>query len=285
MNEQGAKRMRCMEVWGGSRAVNSAVTMSGLDAWVYSKPQGEAQNGGDVHFVSSCASGRITRLLVADVSGHGEVVAGSATALRDLMRRYINFVDQSRFVKAMNRQFAGLANEGDFATAVVATFFLSTRRLAVSNAGHPPPLIWRSRDRQWGFLQRRRADKEIVDMPWGVSDRTGYGQVRTSLQVGDLVVCYTDALVESRDRNGRMLGTKGLLEAVRTLDVSRPSQVIGSLLDDVAGRAHGNLTDDDVTVLLFSPNGTGSPLRDNLLAPARLARDWAGSVGRLGRRR
>jgi hypothetical protein len=34
--------MRCMEVWGGNRAVDCGVVMSGLDAWLYSQPYREA---------------------------------------------------------------------------------------------------------------------------------------------------------------------------------------------------------------------------------------------------
>ena len=64
-------RKQCMEVWRGNQPVDNGVVMPGLDAWVYSRPLGDAKAGGDVHYVSSCATGRITRLLVADVSGHG----------------------------------------------------------------------------------------------------------------------------------------------------------------------------------------------------------------------
>ena len=57
-------RMACMEVWGGSEAVNAAVTLSGLDAWIYSRPYGEnAEAGGDVYYVSACATGRIDAYL------------------------------------------------------------------------------------------------------------------------------------------------------------------------------------------------------------------------------
>src|SRR5688572_17915010 len=97
--------MTCMEVWGGSDAADAAVTLSGLDAWVYSRPYQQAQAGGDVYYVSACATGRINRLLVADVSGHGETVRAIALQLRDLMRRNVNYLDQSRFVVSMNRQF------------------------------------------------------------------------------------------------------------------------------------------------------------------------------------
>ena len=70
-----AQVMQCMEVWGGNQTADSGVIMAGLDAWVYSKPFGGADGGGDVYYVSSCATGRITRLLVADVSGHGTPAA------------------------------------------------------------------------------------------------------------------------------------------------------------------------------------------------------------------
>src|SRR5215207_5457314 len=100
--------MTCMEVWGGSDATDAAVTLSGLDAWVYSRPYREAdgsggEGGGDVYYVSACATGRINRLLVADVSGHGERVRAVAVQLRDLMRRFVNYLDQSKFVLSMNK--------------------------------------------------------------------------------------------------------------------------------------------------------------------------------------
>ncbi len=99
--------MTCMEVWGGNQPVDNGVVMAGIDAWVYSRPYagpaGTASAGGDVYFVSSCATGRITRLLVADVSGHGTAVGDIAISLRTLMRKYVNFLDPLRFVGEMNR--------------------------------------------------------------------------------------------------------------------------------------------------------------------------------------
>src|ERR1700709_605537 len=114
--------MQCMEVWGGNQLVDSGVVMAGLDAWVFSRPHGHSANGGDVYYVSSCATGRITRLLVADVSGHGSAVGGIAGSLRGLMRKYVNYIDQTRFVREMNTQFSAMADFGGFATALVTTF-------------------------------------------------------------------------------------------------------------------------------------------------------------------
>ena len=71
MTDSPVQHMQCMEVWGGSQLASSGVELGGLDLWVYSKPYGEAPRGGDVYYVSSCATGRISRMLLADVSGHG----------------------------------------------------------------------------------------------------------------------------------------------------------------------------------------------------------------------
>src|SRR2546428_12508544 len=114
-----AHAMQCMEVWGGNQTADSGVVMAGLDAWVYSKPYANAQAGGDVYYVSSCATGRITRLLVADVSGHGSAVSDTAVQLRSLMRKHVNQINQSRFVSSMNQQFSAMSKAGCFATAVV----------------------------------------------------------------------------------------------------------------------------------------------------------------------
>jgi len=130
--------MSCMEVWGGSQLTERRVEFAGLDTWVYSKPYGQAQRGGDVYYASSCATGRITRLLLADVAGHGSSVAATAADLRLLMRRFVNRLDQTEFVRLLNRQFGELSRQSVFATAVVSTFFEPTRRLSVCNAGHPP---------------------------------------------------------------------------------------------------------------------------------------------------
>src|SRR5688572_24888186 len=115
--------MRCMEVWGGNQAIDNGVVMAGLDAWLYGRPFRDQAAAGDLHYVSSCAAGMVTRVLVADVSGHGEKVAEAAGKLRLLMRRYVNFVDQTRFVRALNGEFGQIAQAGGFATAVAATYF------------------------------------------------------------------------------------------------------------------------------------------------------------------
>ncbi|HYR87439.1 MAG TPA: PP2C family protein-serine/threonine phosphatase [Terriglobia bacterium] len=245
--------MSCMEVWGGSQLTERSVEFGGLDAWVFSKPYGDAPRGGDVYYASSCATGRITRVLLADVAGHGTSVAAAAADLRLLMRRFVNCLDQTEFVRSINRHFLGLWGQAIFATAVVTTFFAPTRRLSVCNAGHPLPLIYRPAQRQWDFLnsEASAAPAGPRNLPLGILGISDYDVFDVELAAGDCVVYYTDALIESQDADGEMLGEAGLLRIVRLLGETDAAQLIAVLLGEIRERYPDNLSHDDVTVLVL----------------------------------
>src|SRR4051794_35207646 len=58
-----AQPMHCMEIRGGSQAVEETVATPGLEARLYSQPHEGDPSGGDVHYVSLCGGGVITRLI------------------------------------------------------------------------------------------------------------------------------------------------------------------------------------------------------------------------------
>lgn len=280
---EGAAHLQCMEVWGGNHVVDTGVVMAGLDAWVYSRPYGGAAGGGDVHYVSSCATGRITRLLLADVAGHGGKVADLALELRGLMRRYVNYLDQGRFVRELNGRLGAWSDTGRFATAIVTTFFAPTNYLTISNAGHPAPMLYRAKTKAWCVLDARTlcaGGDDGCDAPLGVIEGEQFHEYGVRLGVGDLVLCYTDSLIESRRGDGRLIGVDGLLEIVRHVEAADPATLVARLIEAVAGEHAENLTEDDVTVLLFRPNGTYPriPLREKALTGVRLARGLVGSL-------
>jgi serine phosphatase RsbU (regulator of sigma subunit) len=257
MPDQPAQQMQCMEVWGGSQLTSQCVEFGGLDAWVYSKPFGKAHAGGDIYYASSCATGRISRLLLADVAGHGKTVAATAADLRTLMRRFVNRLDQTEFVRLLNQQFAALPKTGAFATAIVTTFFEPSRRLTVCNAGHPRPMLFRAAKGHWDFLgdQGTGARSAPSNIPLGLFDGAEYEQFDIELEPGDCLLSYTDALIESRDSDGEMLGEDGLLRITRVLGDVEPRKMIETLLAEIETRYPENLSEDDVTVLVVRANG------------------------------
>jgi serine phosphatase RsbU (regulator of sigma subunit) len=254
--------LQCMEIWGGIEPVESAVRTPGLDLWVFSRPFEGDEQGGDVHFVTLCGGGLITRIVVADVSGHGSSVAEFSAMLRTLLRKHINHKSQARLVERLNQEFAEMARLSRFATAVVATYLTSTDELSVSNAGHPRPLHFRAVDRTWSFLtQEAGVPGQLANLPLGLDDETHYGTSQVKLGRGDLIVFYTDALIEAADGSGQLLGEPGLLEAARRIDATTgvPSTVGQSLLSSAAQHRGGAVADDDVTLVVLHHDASPSP--------------------------
>ena len=242
-----------MDVWSGSHFANRGVEFGGLDAWLFSKPYGQARRGGDVFYASSCATGRIARLLLADVAGHGTAVAATAADLRLLMRRYVNCLDQTELVRSINSQFAQLSRQAVYATAVVTTFFAPTRVLTVCNAGHPLPLVYRVAQQKWDYLKHGGSPSPVGprNLPLGIMSLSDYDQFDVELDVGDCVVIYTDALIESQDANNQRIGGDGLLRIMSLLGEVDAPQLIGTLLNEIEDRYPENLSHDDVSVLVL----------------------------------
>jgi sigma-B regulation protein RsbU (phosphoserine phosphatase) len=252
-----SQTMRCMEIWGGNRAVREAIATPGLDIWVFSQPYHGEARGGDVHYVSLCGGGIITRLIVADVSGHGTEVAGFSQGLRNLMRRNINSKTQKRLVKALNRQFAELAQLQRFATAIVATYLATDRRLTVCNAAHPRPLWFRAATDTWSILSHEAVNsvESAMNLPLGIDEEATYDQFSFRLEPGDLIIFYTDALTEAMDPSGNLLGEPGLLKIAKNLNLERPEQIVPALVEAIKTYRSGVEAEDDVTLLLLRQNG------------------------------
>lgn len=267
--QHAAHAMVCMEIWGGNRGVSNAVSAPGIDAWVFSRPYKGHAAGGDVHYVSMCAAGKISRFFVADVAGHGDEVAHASLRLRDLMRRHINTVDQSHFTRAIGAEFqSGGEDDGLFATAVLATYFAPTDHLVVCNAGHPRPLWYSAARREWRLLRHDDAgvsalpsaeDVGVSDLPLGLIDPTAYTQFAVPMAKGDVVVLYTDSLMEAMNPGGAQLGEAGLLELARAIDASRPETVVDELLGAVDRHRAGREPDDDVTLIVLHHNASEPP--------------------------
>ncbi len=269
-SQPATEKMQCMEVWGGNRATWSQFSVPGLDLWVHSEPFRGSDGGGDVYYLSSCASGRITRMLLADVSGHGASVAPVAVALRNLMRQNINFIKQTHLIASLNSQFEGISATGCFATALVSTFFSPTRTLSVCNAGHPLPLLRDARSGRWSSSDAGTGEESANNMPIGIVDDSAYRSTKLRLNVNDMVLTYTDSLSESIEPDGKMLGTQGVCDIVNSLGSLSPELLIPGLLDAIRKLNSGNLSADDTTVMLLRANGSGASFVETFKAPFRI---------------
>ncbi len=239
----------CTEVWGGNRKVIRTVKLPSLLAWVASNPMDDGEGGGDLHYMSVCDYDLISRVALADVSGHGHDVSTVTQTLRTLMHDNINAWDQSDFMRGLNDAF----NKSEkYATAIVMSFHRVTGRLAFSNAGHLPPLWYHAAQRRWGWLEEENdpQTKKVAGLPVGLIPGTDYSQTIVTLQPSDLLVLYTDGVTEAENGTGQELGREQLLDWAR----QTPADSAKALGEDLLQRVEsfrGGLRNDDETLLVL----------------------------------
>ncbi len=167
-------------------------------AYRYVPASSGAEVGGDWFDVIPLAGGRLA-FVVGDVMGHGLGAAATMGRLRTAVRTLAG-LDMApdellRRVNDLGDDLAQNQTEGWMATAVYAVYDPSTRRCAVAQAGHLPPVLVEHQD------DPARCEARLLDLPTGVP--LGVGGVRfetTELDVPDgaVLVLYTDGLVEAR---------------------------------------------------------------------------------------
>jgi serine phosphatase RsbU (regulator of sigma subunit) len=243
-------KIACQEVRGGNHLATYSAELPGLAGWVSCHPLQPSPRGGDVYYMSACSQGVMARVVLADVSGHGEAVSVAAGRLRDALRRHVERWDQSTLIRQLNEIFLKGAERAQFATAFVASFYSNSGELLFTNAGHVPPLWYRAAAREWSFLlDSTPFRKEIVNLPLGLIGGTSYTQTAIQLEPGDLLLLYTDGVSEAYDETGAQLGLERLLSIARNLPTDSALAAGKGLLAAVARFRGAAPVADDETVL------------------------------------
>src|SRR5437867_283722 len=252
---EGVARLACFELWGGNGKAAHPIELPGLLGWICCTPFGHATGGGDVHYVSVCSKGQVSRIALADVAGHGESASSVAERLRRVLQQHSDNWDQSALMRELNEAFQRDAKGVQFATAVVLGFYFGTGELLFTNAGHLPLLWHHAESGVWDWLEERTPHaKAVAGLPLGLISGTAYAQTAVELSRGDLLLLYTDGITESRNESGQELGREGLLALVRGLAVDAPEgpvafgHALGARLKEFRGS--GPQRDDETLVVL-----------------------------------
>lgn len=170
--------------------------IAGLDVAVCYQPADAAHGlGGDWWDVMPLPNNR-TYLVVGDVVGHGLPAVEDMAQLRAGGRVLaMQGLTPAQLLTQLNI-FTGQASHGRFATMSVAMFEHAAGVLRYGSAGHPPPLLRSSRT---GEVIRLNGGRGPV---LGPLRKAEYAQDRVNIVAGDILVLYTDGLI---DRPGQDL--------------------------------------------------------------------------------
>lgn len=146
--------------------------------------------------------------------------------------------DLAALLKAVNHQAYSSSLANRYATLFYGVFDNAKRTLRYINAGHNPPVVLR-RDGSVDWLETSGA-------PVGMFPDLIYEEKVIEIEAGDLVIAYTDGVVEATNQNGEEWGVQGLLKAA--MYGAQHSQNVGDLVDLIVHSmdhfSQGNQTDD-----------------------------------------
>jgi sigma-B regulation protein RsbU (phosphoserine phosphatase) len=186
--------------------------------------------------------GRRIALAIADASGKGLAAALIGANVQSSLRTAGLFApkDPAAVVSAVNRQLHACSPADRYATLFYGVFDEERWTLQYVNAGHNPVVV----------IGRSGAvvDLEACGPPVGLFADTVYQSHSIRLYPGDLMVAYTDGIVEATNTAGEEWGVEGLLGAVKGCRPRQPENVVDAAFAGLDVFSGGNQS-DDATIL------------------------------------
>ncbi|MGE5113789.1 MAG: PP2C family protein-serine/threonine phosphatase [Acidobacteriaceae bacterium] len=216
--------------------------VAGLDIAFVNRPQNTV--AGDYYDVLVRNGGERALLVVADVAGKsipaGLLMATFQASLKTLLNHTSSLAE---IVKGVNEYACAHSNGGRrFTTALVAEYEPACRRLSYVNAGHNAPILLRAD----GRIERL----ERGGLPFGINSDAPYDQGIIELAPGDLLMIFTDGLVEAVNERGDEYGEPRLLAIAPVLRQYKAKDALAALMGELerfTGMAHQH---DDITCML-----------------------------------
>jgi sigma-B regulation protein RsbU (phosphoserine phosphatase) len=188
-------------------------------------------------------------LVVADVSGKGIPAALNMTSFRSLIRTHARTrPEPSHLANRVNELLPEATGETAYVTCVYAILGRKEGRLVYTNCGHNPPLVVR----EDGDIERL----EQGGMPLGLFTDSRYESGETSLAPADLVVFYTDGVVESMDDSEADFGIDRLSAVIQGARHRSALDVIGEVARATQAFTGRSSHADDFTVMVVRRTGS-----------------------------
>lgn len=186
---------------------------------------------------------------IGDVAGKGISAALLMATIQSTMRTQLgatngaspHLLSTAKLVATLNRQLYANTSLEKYATFYFALYHEDTHSLTYTNAGHLSPILLRS-----GELQMLESTGTVV----GAFPLARYEERTIALEHGDLLVAYTDGIVEPENAYGEMFGEDQLKEFVSKYAHADSSELIARTMEAVMEWTGSSELQDDMTMVV-----------------------------------
>jgi phosphoserine phosphatase RsbU/P len=188
-------------------------------------------------------------LVVGDVSGHGVSAGMLMASLQTVFHTLAPEADSPVDVmKRINRLYIHNINFTTFVTLFFARLDPQNRLLSYANAGHNPPLLYRSSTRESAWLKP-------TGPAIGLVDGFGFRHNDVQLSEGDILLLYTDGIIEALNPGQtEQFGYDRLLQIIQSNEGLHANELIQKLRQALNDFTQGALLADDITLVVCRVN-------------------------------
>jgi sigma-B regulation protein RsbU (phosphoserine phosphatase) len=184
---------------------------------------------------------------IADVCGKGIaaslIMAMCRSSLRSNCRGNL---DPASVLHRVNKSIYPDIREDMFVSFLYLILERGSETLSIANAGHEPPLIRRSKN---GEVEVCKVPGLAVGVDKGpVFERVVKDQ-ELNLEIGDILILYTDGLIEAMDRNGEEFGFEQFQECFKNASGTTADEVLDSIMKELESFTAGTSATDDITLI------------------------------------
>jgi phosphoserine phosphatase RsbU/P len=200
--------------------------------------------GGDYYDIF--LNGDEVEIVIADVSGHSVGAALIMVETRSVLRAQLETLHSpSQILATLNDLLHDDLSRAElFITMSYLSYHTKTRCLRYTNAGHPPPLLYRA---SAGTFQELDTEGLII----GVKKEVEFEERSLGVEHGDLLLLYTDGVIEAEGPSGAMFGTRRL-QGIVAKECGKPAnEIISAILAAVRAFSCAAAFKDDISMLVL----------------------------------
>jgi sigma-B regulation protein RsbU (phosphoserine phosphatase) len=154
-------------------------------------------------------------ILIADASGHGPAAATVCAIVHSILHAYPQEPSgPAELLGHVNQHLCAKQIESSFVTAFLAFYQPSTRELVYARAGHNPPLLISAAGENGDGRHVTGSLDRAQGLPLGIDAEAPFTEARLTLAPGEMVLLYTDGVIEAKNRAGEFLGIEGVERAL-----------------------------------------------------------------------
>ena len=189
-------------------------------------------------------------ICICDVMGHGVRAALITAMLRALIETHAaEAADPGRFLTELNNEFTRIMKQTGtlvFATVLYCVINIRERDARFARAGHPAPLHVR---RTAGEIQTVASGEGSGGPAMGLIPNAEFKTTEAKLAPGDLLLFFTDGVVEAEDKEGNDFGIEGLRQSIRS-NLDQPTEsLLEAIIGDVYKFADSTVLTDDACLV------------------------------------